>query len=109
MLECCYMKREIILASVSPRREQVFRLLNIKFKVADSGFKEIVDPKLSHQDLVKFLALGKARAAAKKYPNAIIVAADTMVSFGGKIIGKPKNKELSAFSLQVLTKVLAVI
>ena len=86
------MSRQIILASTSPRRLLLFKLLGIKFLAVDSGFKEVVDSKLSHEDLVKFLALGKARAAAKKYPKAVIVAADTMVSFGGKIIGKPKNK-----------------
>lgn len=68
------------------------KLLKIKFKAVDSGFEEVVDPKLSHGELVKFLALGKARATAKKYPKAIIIAADTMVSFKGRIIGKPKNK-----------------
>jgi septum formation protein len=86
------MNRQIILASTSPRRLELFKLLGIKFKAADSGYEEIVDPKLNHKDLVKFLAVGKAEAAAKKYPKAVVVAADTMVSFRGKIIGKPKNK-----------------
>lgn len=67
--------------------------MGIKFKAVDSGYEEIVDPNLSHKDLVRFLAVGKAQAAAKKYPKAVIVAADTMVSFGGKAIGKPKNKQ----------------
>ncbi len=71
----------------------MFKLLKIKFKVVDSGYKEVVNPKLSHKELVQFLALGKAQATAKKYPKAVIVAADTMVSFKGKIIGKPKNKK----------------
>jgi septum formation protein len=87
------MTRQIILASKSPRRLQLFKLLKIKFKAADSGFKEVVNPRLSHKDLVQFLALGKAQAAAKKYPKAVIIAADTMVSFKGKVLGKPKNKK----------------
>lgn len=48
---------------------------------------------LGHGQLVKFLALGKAKAAATKYPKAIIIAADTIVSFQGKALGKPKSKE----------------
>lgn len=68
------------------------KLLKIKFKAVDSGFDEKIDPHLSHPELVKQLALGKALAASKKYPNAIIIAADTMVSFKGKVIGKPKDK-----------------
>lgn len=70
----------------------MFKLLGIKFKAVDSGYEEVVDPKMSHENLLKFLAAGKANAAAKKYPRAIIVAADTMVSFRGKILGKPKNE-----------------
>jgi len=87
------MHRQIILASKSPRRLQLFKLLKIKFKAVDSGYREVVNPRLSHKDLVRFLALGKATAAARKYPKAVIVAADTMVSFKGKIIGKPKSKK----------------
>jgi septum formation protein len=87
------MQRQIILASTSPRRKQLLKLLNIAFKAVDSGYEEIVNLKLSHRDLVKCLAVGKAHSAAKKYPKAIIVAADTMVSFRGKIIGKPKNRQ----------------
>jgi len=97
------MQRQIILASISPRRRELMKLLKIKFKAVDPEFDEKIDPKLSHTDLVKFLALGKADAAAKKYPGAVIIAADTMVSFKGKVIGKPKNakdafKMLKAFS-----------
>ena len=68
------------------------KLLKIKFKVVDSGYTEVMHKHLSHNELVKFLALGKARAAAKRYPKAIIVAADTIVSFQGKAIGKPRDK-----------------
>jgi len=109
-----HMKRQIILASTSPRRLQLVKLLDIKFKVVDSGYEEVVDPKLNHQDMVKFLALGKAEATAKKYPRALIVAADTMVSFHGKIIGKPKNKTeamamLKSFSGKAQTLVTGVV
>lgn len=94
------MQRQIILASISPRRKQLMELLKIKFKVVDSRYREVMSPHMRHGDLVKFLALGKAQAAAKKYMDsrlrgngkgAIIIAADSMVSFRGKIIGKPKT------------------
>ncbi len=67
------------------------KLLKIKFKAVDSGFEEKIDPRLSPKNLVMHLALGKAKAAAKKYPKAIIIAADTLVFFRGKVMGKPKN------------------
>ncbi|HYV33781.1 MAG TPA: Maf family nucleotide pyrophosphatase [Candidatus Limnocylindria bacterium] len=87
------MKRQIILASTSPRRKDLMGLLKIKFKAVDSGYEEVMHQHLEHNQLVKFLALGKAKAAAKKYPKAIIIAADTIVSYKGKAIGKPKTKE----------------
>lgn len=97
------MKKQIILASTSPRRRQAMGMLNLKFKVADPGFEEILSPGMPHGAQVLKLALGKARAAAKKYPKAVIICADTMVSFKGKIIGKPKTAKeaeamLKAFS-----------
>ncbi len=94
------MNKQIILASVSPRRKQIFKLLGLKFKVADSKYKEVMNQKMRHQDLVRFLALGKAKAAAKKYPRAVIVAADTVVSFKGKAIGKPKNPKQAFLMLK---------
>lgn len=95
--------RQIILASVSPRRREMFKLFGIKFKAVDSGYDEILQKHLNHEQQVVFLAVGKAKATAKKYPQAIIISADTMVLFGTKIIGKPKNikdaeKMLKSFS-----------
>jgi len=95
--------RIIILASVSPRRREIFKSFGIKFKTVNPAYKEILQKHLSHKDQVKFLALKKAESAAKQYPKAIIISADTMVLFGKKIIGKPKNlkdaeKMLKSFS-----------
>lgn len=108
------MNRQIILASISPRRRELMKLFKIKFKAVESGYDEVVDPRLPHSELVKFLALGKAKTAAKKYPNAIIIAADTMVSFKGKAIGKPKNQReaflmLKKFSGTVHSTVSGVV
>jgi septum formation protein len=97
------MQRQIILASTSPRRRELFKLLNVKFKAVDSGYEEIMDQSMRHDDMVRFLALGKAHSAAKKYPKAVIISADTVVSFKGKAIGKPRSnpeaqKMLKSFS-----------
>lgn len=86
------MNRQIILASTSPRRRELFKILHIPFKAVDSGYEEVEDPRLTPEQLVRFLAEGKARAAGERYPQAVIVAADTMVVFGGKALGKPKSK-----------------
>ena len=53
------MNRQVVLASTSPRRAQLLSLLSVKFKIVDPGYEEILDQKMRHAGLVKFLALGK--------------------------------------------------
>ncbi len=76
------------------------KVLDIKFKAVDSGYEEVMHQHMGHRQLVMFLAFGKAKAAAKKYPSSIIIAADTIVSFKGKAIGKPKSKSEAYKMLQ---------
>ncbi|HVY67335.1 MAG TPA: Maf family nucleotide pyrophosphatase [Patescibacteria group bacterium] len=97
-----HINKPIILASVSPRRRQAFKLLNVPFRAVESGYEEVMDQRMKHEDMVVFLALGKAKAAAKKYPTALIVTADTIVSFGGLALGKPKTAGEAAKMLAAL-------
>lgn len=66
--------------------------LGLPFLVVPSDYREVHQPNLKPQQLVKFLAEGKAMAVAKKYSGAIVIGADTVVVHGGKIFGKPKTK-----------------
>ena len=86
------MKKQIILASISPRRKQMMAHLGVPFLVIPSNYREVHQPNLKPAQLVKFLAEGKASAVVKKYPAAIVIGADTVVVHGGKIFGKPKSK-----------------
>ena len=97
------MIKQIILASTSPRRKHLLSLLGVKFIAVDSGYEEIIVQNIPHQTLVKKLALGKAESASAKYPNAIIIAADTIVSFQGKALGKPKTPAEAIKVLQSLS------
>lgn len=81
--------RKIILASGSPARKKVLEELGLKFDIAPSDFDERSVSIKDTRRLVKTLALEKARTAARLYPDAIIIAADTMVDYGGRQIGKP--------------------
>jgi septum formation protein len=97
------MNQPIILASTSPRRKQLLSLLGVKFTAVDSGYEEVITQDMPHEKLVVKLALGKAEEAAKKYKNAIIIAADTIVSFNGKALGKPKTKDEAVKVLKSLS------
>ena len=86
--------RQIILASTSPRREQLLKLMQLKFKVADSKYHEVLHKGMSHEALTKYLALGKAKALEKKYPEAIILNGKSHQIVTGLAIFDAKNKRV---------------
>jgi septum formation protein len=87
------MQRQIILASSSKYKQELLGYLGLKFKAIDSGYEENLNLKMSAKKLAIFLALGKARAVAKKYANAIVIGADTLAEYKGKVFGKPQTAE----------------
>jgi len=86
-------KRKIVLASKSPRRKRLLKLLGLKFSVRESDYEEDMSVSRDPYKLAKFLALEKARSVARYYNDAIIIAADTLIIFKGEFIGKPKDKK----------------
>jgi septum formation protein len=86
-------ERVIILASSSPRRKELLEKIGIRFKVDPSDYPEDLNSDLSPEDLAKSLSSGKALNVAKKYPDAIIIAADTFGVLKGKILGKPHTAD----------------
>lgn len=84
---------EIILASGSPRRRELLTLAGIEYKVIPSECDEALPQNISPEDAVKLLAQRKARNVFNKYPDSLIIGADTVVALEGKILGKPKDKE----------------
>ena len=81
-----------ILASASPRREELLRSVGLKFKIIPAHVNEDYKKGESPQEHVKRLARDKALAIAHKYPNAWVLGADTIVVIDGLVLGKPKNK-----------------
>lgn len=83
----------IILASSSPRRRDFFEKYSMDFKILKSDIIETIDNK-SPVITVMSLAFQKATNILEKTErNDIIIAADTIVYFDEKILGKPNNKE----------------
>lgn len=87
----------IILASSSPRRKYLCQQLKLHFKVIPPRVDEDTltqDLKLKPKELALWLAEKKAlevKTKIKASPNYWILAADTLIDFKGKIIGKPQN------------------
>lgn len=83
--------KRIVLASSSPRRHKLLKDLGITFIIDPSRYEENMSLPLKPEALVKHLSLQKAKDVAKKYDDAVIIAADTFVVLGNDIFGKPKN------------------
>jgi len=81
----------IILASASPRRAELLRLLELDFKVLPAAVDEVSHDHLSPLEVCQLNAHRKARAVAKKIPDALVLGADTLVFLDNEILGKPRN------------------
>ena len=79
----------LILASASPRRAELLRQLKPEFRIVPSDATEVLDEHLSPFEICQLNAHRKARVIAKKYPDALVLGADTLVFLDGEIMGKP--------------------
>jgi septum formation protein len=81
-----------ILASASPRRQELLRSVGLTFKTIPAHVNEDYIKGESPRQHVKRLARDKALAIAHKYPESLVLGADTIVVIDSLILGKPKNK-----------------
>jgi septum formation protein len=80
----------IVLASGSPRRTQLLDLLGIAHEVdADHAVEETPRPGETPDALAARLARAKALAVASRHPGRAVLAADTVVTLDGDLLGKP--------------------
>lgn len=99
-------KKNIILASASPRRKELLAQIDIPFNVKVSGAEEnakCTEP----QDLVRELSLMKAEDVYRSLTdeetkNILVIGADTVVAYEGEIMGKPHSKEDAVRMLKAL-------
>lgn len=83
----------VILASASPRRAELLRQLGVEFTVVASDASELHDQQLTARELSLVNAYRKARVVAKKFPDALVLGADTLVYADTTLFGKPENLE----------------
>lgn len=84
---------KIILASGSPRRKELLKLIVPKFDIIVSNINETLKEGLTPQEQASRLAYIKAKDVYEKTKgNRIIIGSDTIVTKNGKIYGKPKNE-----------------
>jgi septum formation protein len=102
--------QKIYLASNSPRRKELLKQIRLNFEIIQVNYKEDMTLSMKPVDLAKYLSRGKAKIAAKKIKSGLIISADTFISLGGEILGKPHTKEQAKITLKKISgKILGVI
>lgn len=93
------MVKDIILASASPRRQQLLSQIGLDFKVKPSAIEEVIDDTLEPAQVAMSLASQKCNDIASQITDdCIVIGADTIVIKDNKMLGKPKN-ESDAFNM----------
>ena len=94
----------IILASQSPRRRELLERMGLsQFDIIPAQGEERADPALAPAQLVEELSRQKAAEIAQTHPDALIIAADTVVSVDGRVLGKPHSRQEAVDMLTALS------
>jgi septum formation protein len=96
-------KIKIILASKSPRRQELLRLMDIDFRIVLKEVDESYPDNLTPEEIAVYIAEKKARAFDESVDDEIVLTADTIVSIDEHILGKPETKEHAIEMLQLLS------
>ena len=95
---------KLILASASPRRLELLKSTNIFPDIVEpANINETIKKKEKPKIYLKRICFEKAYNIQKKYKKDIILSADTIVTTGQKIFGKPSNREDAVETLKYLS------
>ena len=94
---------KLILASASPRRAELLQSLGLSFDVLPTGVDERDQHPVSVHDLALHNAQAKARDAAARHPDAVVLGADTIVVLGNEVFGKPRDLDDARRMLRCLS------
>lgn len=84
--------RRLILASGSPRRQELLQSVGATVLVDPSRASEDTQGTLHPAELVMLLAVRKAEEVAKRHSDGLVIGADTIVALGDEVMGKPKDE-----------------
>lgn len=93
----------MILASQSPRRRELLSVITNNFQIIPAVGEENIPEGTSPEEAVLLLSRQKATEIYLKYINETVIAADTVVTIDGKILGKPQNEQDAAEMLRMLS------
>ncbi len=95
---------KLVLASSSPRRKELLKLVGLDFEVVVSDVDESFPSSLLPNEAVELLSKRKAQAVSRLVgADKVTLAADTVVAYDGKILGKPHSDEEAFDMLKMLS------
>lgn len=94
---------KIVLASKSPRREELLKYITDDFEILPADCEEVLPEGVEVFDVPEFLAVQKAMNVSKKRPDAMVIGCDTVVIVDGEILGKPHTEEKAFEMLKKLS------
>jgi septum formation protein len=92
----------IILASQSPRRAQLLRMLGLRIDTVPADIDESYDPGEDPVQHAERLAREKVEAVAQQHPDAVVIGSDTVVIVDGMVLGKPRDHDDAVRMLMLL-------
>ena len=96
-------KNKKILASKSPRRIKILKMIGLDFDIAPSKLDEKIKINLTGKPFAEYWSKEKAKLISNQYPNSLVVGADTIVIFNNQILGKPRDRNDSKNMLTMLS------
>lgn len=113
MLQDKLHNKKILLASQSPRRQELLKGLGLDFEIVKINSDETYPSELQKEKITEHISKNKAVAYSGLLENEILITADTLVWLNGEVLGKPKDKDdafkmirkLAANTHQVYTSV----
>lgn len=94
--------KKLILGSNSPRRKEILNDLGFEYSVRASDIDETISSDIPVSEVAEHLAIQKNRAIAK-FPDEVVLSADTVVIIDNQILGKPENHVDACRMLRLLS------
>lgn len=103
MFDIMQVVKKIILASQSPRRQELLSQMGVEFEVFPSNFDEKLDESRPPEAVAIELAVGKASLVADKFPESIVIGSDLIVAINGMQLEKPHDANDAHRMLKLLS------
>ena len=95
---------KLLLASTSPRRQELLGLLGVPFQILSPTSQEVPIPGLVPVEQTQRFAREKAESVAHHYPEDLVIGSDTVIEINGSLLGKPDHMDEARLMLLQLSE-----